>query len=315
MDILATLKSKIDSLDDGDHTSGLRAVLLHIETAFSHLSRGQKQGDSAAFTDAVYRSNQAFEGSIKEAYRVLTSKDPSNKRPYDIEKYLEGNDVLRPRVLSQFTTYRTEWRNPSTHDYQLDFDDSEAFLAIMNVTTFACLLIDQIAERQSYEASKAKTDSRREGIQQRLSGTEGDLLEFISSLLIEFAIQTGKHNAGASRMNELQLLGSLSGFVTSAAPDIDVVTEQRVNPDYRERGDMLASRGGNQVLLELKCGAMSRNQRQSGLLQLEHYLQIGNIGQGLLFLFEQGCTEYEREEHHYKAGKKIFVLLPKKQKD
>jgi hypothetical protein len=85
MDLADTLRKKIGVLEDGEYVPGLKAVLLHIETAFRHLSRGQETDDDTAFTDAIYRTNQAFEGSIKEAYRVLAAQDPAKKRPFDIE--------------------------------------------------------------------------------------------------------------------------------------------------------------------------------------------------------------------------------------
>jgi hypothetical protein len=110
MDLVATLRLKIEKLPTGDHTAGLEAVSSHIETAFAHLARGQNDDDESAFTDVIYRTNQAFEGSIKEAYRVLAGEDPSRQRPFDIENYLESNGVFRERVLAQFTNYRTEWR-------------------------------------------------------------------------------------------------------------------------------------------------------------------------------------------------------------
>ena len=153
MDLVDTLRNKIQALGDEECVLGLKAVLLHIETAFRHLSRGQENGEDTAFTDSIYRTNQAFEGSVKEAYRVLADKDPGWKNPYEIETYLEKNGVFKPRVLSQLTTYRTEWRNPSTHDYKLNFDESEAFLAIISVSAFSCLLLDQITERVAYKAA------------------------------------------------------------------------------------------------------------------------------------------------------------------
>jgi hypothetical protein len=100
MDLVETLKKKIIALEEGEYIPGLKAVLSHIETAFRHLSRGQESDDDTAFTDAIYRTNQAFEGSVKEAYRVLAGQDPSRKRPYDIENYLERNNVFRSRVLN-----------------------------------------------------------------------------------------------------------------------------------------------------------------------------------------------------------------------
>ncbi len=110
MNLLEQLTARIEALPQGTHSLGLRAVLQHVQVAISHLARGQKSGDETAFTDAIYRCNQAFEGSLKEAYRVLADKDPAKLRPYDIENHFQTAKILRPRVLSQFTTYRTEWR-------------------------------------------------------------------------------------------------------------------------------------------------------------------------------------------------------------
>jgi hypothetical protein len=151
MDLLVLIRTKIDTLPDGPHLNGLRSVLTHIEAAYKHLTRGQG-GDESAFTDAIYRTNQAFEGSIKEAYRVLANKTPEKMKPHEIEQYLEGNEVFRDRILAQFTNYRTVWRNPSTHNYNLDFDEDEAFLAAVSVSAFTKLLVDSIAERLSFEA-------------------------------------------------------------------------------------------------------------------------------------------------------------------
>jgi hypothetical protein len=132
-------------------TAGLRAVLQHVQVAANHLSRGSTTGDDTAFTDAIYRTNRAFEGSLKEAYRILAGRDPANVRPFDIETFFQSNSVLRPRVLDQLSTYRKDWRNPSAHDYKLDFAEDEALLAIVSVCAFAIALIDQIASKVSYE--------------------------------------------------------------------------------------------------------------------------------------------------------------------
>ena len=88
MNLLEILCSRVDDLPEGDYTQGIKSVLQHIEVAGRHLSRGQASADDTAFTDAIYRTNQAFEGSLKEAFRVLAAKDPAGERPYDIENYL-----------------------------------------------------------------------------------------------------------------------------------------------------------------------------------------------------------------------------------
>lgn len=108
MDLIQIRSRRIDALPAGDYTPGLLAVLRHVQVASAHLSRGSQQDEETAFTDAIYRTNQAFEGSLKEAYRVLAAKDPSVVRPFDIENFFQKESVLRGRVLAQFTTYRKD---------------------------------------------------------------------------------------------------------------------------------------------------------------------------------------------------------------
>ncbi|WP_458127549.1 hypothetical protein [Pseudomonas sp. Z2-11] len=43
--------------------------------------------------------------------------------------------------MSQLTTYRTEWRNPSAHDYKLTIDESEAFLATAGSKPIATTIV------------------------------------------------------------------------------------------------------------------------------------------------------------------------------
>ncbi len=71
--------------------------------------------------------------------------------PFQIEKHLENEDLLKERVLNQFTNYRTEWRNKSTHDYQLFFASQEALLAIVSVSAFFNILLDQMLEKYSFD--------------------------------------------------------------------------------------------------------------------------------------------------------------------
>src|SRR5437764_425266 len=98
MDVQSILASKISKLSSGDHSAGLDAVRLHIDSAVRHFKRGQQDGDETCFTDAIYRCNQAFEGSIKEAYRVLALKNPEKVAPAEIEAFLASGKVLRKRV-------------------------------------------------------------------------------------------------------------------------------------------------------------------------------------------------------------------------
>ncbi|TOM29750.1 hypothetical protein CGH80_22565, partial [Vibrio parahaemolyticus] len=129
MDLLKIVKDKIIKFDGTDSKEGLEAVIHHIEIAERHFENGGKM-DEYLYTDVIYRTNQAFEGALKEAFRSFSSNEPAKKTPAQIEKYLESNKVLKERVLEQFKNYRSEWRNKSTHDYKLFFSSQEALLAI-----------------------------------------------------------------------------------------------------------------------------------------------------------------------------------------
>lgn len=294
MDLVDTLRKKIDVLEDGDYVPGLKAVLLHIETSFRHLSRGQDADDETAFTDAIYRTNQAFEGSVKEAYRVLAGQDPAKKRPFDIENYLEQNNVFRSRVLSQLTTYRTEWRNPSAHDYKLDFDESEAFLAIVSVSAFACLLLDQIAERLAYTRSQAEAEAQKAALEASLAQTvNADLLVRVTELLNQFCAIHLPSASSSGRATESQVIGALHGFLSSAAPELTVHTEARLDAERSFRADLLVSRGGEKVVIELKRRLMKQSYANA-VAKVEQYLLIGGIKDGILLFLPDAPSDMER---------------------
>lgn len=312
MDLVATLRSKIEVLDDGEYIPGLKAVLLHIETAFRHLSRGQDDDDDTAFTDTIYRTNQAFEGSIKEAYRVLAGQDPERKRPFDIENYLEKNKVFRSRVLSQFTTYRTEWRNPSAHDYKLDFDESEAFLAIVSVSAFACLLLDQIAERVSYLNSQAEAEAQKQTLAENLAASlNADLFSRTIDVLRQFCSTHTPSSSTSAQHTETQFIGALHGFLASVAPDISVVTEARLAKDRPFRADLLISRGEEKIVVELKRRLFNKN-LQNVIAQVEHYMLLSGINSGIALFLPDEPGELEIQELHVGGiDGRLVVLSPK----
>ena len=281
MDLFATLKHKIDALDDGEYKPGLKAVLLHIETAHRHLVRGQLGGDETAYTDAIYRTNQAFEGSVKEAYRVLAGDDPARQRPHDVEKYLEDNRFFRERVLSQLTNYRTQWRNPSTHDYKLDFDESEAFLAIVSVAAFACMLIDQIAERLSFMMAQADANERKDELTSHLETTQASRLADRATDLLQQFMTTTAHTGGNHRF-EMEYLGALHGFLASIAPEIQVSIDEKLSPELGLRADLVLRHGNDRVIVELK--RYFKKNTQIAIAQVERYMLVSGIQDAILLL-------------------------------
>jgi hypothetical protein len=312
LDILSILRKKIVTLPEGNYSAGLQAVLLHIEVASRHLTRGQQHNDETAYTDAIYRTNQAFEGGIKEAYRVLAEENPDKKRPYDIENYFAQQSTLPDRILTQFTNYRTDWRNPSTHNYKLDFDESEAFLAIISVTGFACVLIDQVAERLSFVASKKEADSTKPYVESKTAEAQEDLIDRFSNMLLIFSQQRQTESLNIPIRSENQLIGAVMGFISSVAPTLELFPEKKLVIDKPERADLVVSDGKEEILVEFKRNRLSSSVLHASLAQLERYLTLSNLKMGILYFFSDQ-KDYEAEVHQLKeSNKKIIVIKPKK---
>jgi len=309
MDLISIIREKIDAIEDGDHTSGLKAVLVHIETAAAHLHRGHDSADETAFTDAIYRTNQAFEGSLKEAYRVLAEKRPGKKKLSEIEKYLTDENVFRNRVLSQLTNYRTEWRNPSTHDHELDFDSSEAFLAIVSVCAFANLLLDQIIEKLAHVRSKAATDAEHERLLSLFESHQKDFSLYVGHAIAEFMREYTPAHDGP-RMREAELLGALSGFLESIAPKSSATPEYQLADRGHQSADIFLQRNGDKLLIELKGMRYSRQLLRSGLDQLDRYMDITGLTDGVLVL---GTTLPNNVVSDVRTpkGRRVIVVGPK----
>jgi hypothetical protein len=276
MDLLALLRSKAKSIPLGDHSRGLSSVLLHIEAAFGHFARGQSQGDETAYTDTIYRTNLAFEGGVKEAYRVLAQQDPSKMRPFDIEKYLESNKSLRPRILSQFTTYRTDWRNPSSHDYTLDFDEGEALLAIVSVSAFVYVLLDEIAERLAADEGRVAAESQLR-TPPKNDKEQIDLLESVATALERFA-----NEYDIDRFDtEPLLIGAIRGYLTVFLPSSEVLSEFNIK-DTISKVDIIVRRNDCVVFVEIKRSTSPMTLR-AGMLQLYTFSEELN-SDGILFI-------------------------------
>lgn len=311
MDIIAILRKKIFLLDSGEHSAGLTATLSHIETAFRHLTRGQKDEDQTAFTDAVYRTNQAFEGAIKEAYRVLTKKNPENVRPYDIESHFSKSGTFRQRVLDQFTNYRKEWRNPSTHDYKLDFNESEAFLAIVSVTAFSCLLLDEIAQQLAHDKEVAAVQEIADKVRNEVNVIDGDLLtRIVEALKIYFLRHADQQ---VEKGTAAQWLGSVSGFLTSIIPDAIVTTDAPLGSNkLHVTADLLVESDNQRVIVEIK-NRLNILTYKSVLNQVEHLMRSSGISDGVVFFLPtmlNGEKIYEAENVIFDGNGRLRTISP-----
>lgn len=308
LDLPLILRNRIDALPPGEYSTGLRAVFQHIQVAVDHLERGFAQRHETAFTDAIYRTNQAFEGSLKEAYRVLTGEDPLKLRPFEIETFFQKEGILRSRVLEQFSNYRTEWRNPATHDYRLDFDEDEALLAIVSVCAFAIVLIDQIAGKLSLDAAKAATPPVVSAV-----STAKPLADVVADALENFHILPSPERP-QDHMREAEIIGALAGYLSSAIPGVQVELEPRINKDSPARPDLLLRLSDKQLIVEVKrVGRIFLYLNRDWLAQISHYIVLSGINEALIYVHsENSDVELTRQEHDLpKLNARVVILGPR----
>jgi len=248
MDSTKLIRDKRADLSALRDPEGIDLVLRHLEVAERHFDRARNASERDAFTDVVYRTNQVFEGILKEAYEVLTEESGSRKTPNSIEQYLVTNDVFPRRVIDYFTRYRQEWRNPATHDHRLDFNEQEAFLAISSVAAFCYVAIDQIV--QELAANTVERHSRE------INKIDFQKPEKLAQWLAEVLPKTIKDmelDSEDRKVSEQVLVGAILGLLRSAVKDDALVINE---PAFKTeeggiRPDIMLASGNFRAIIEI----------------------------------------------------------------
>ena len=296
MDILESINNQITTLTNKDKPHpeippGVNAVLTHIEVAENYFQRAKKENNAHLFTDVIYRTNHAFEGILKEAYIILADKIAESTSTYEIENYLTSNNVFKERVMELFKNYRQNWRNPSTHDHQLFFTEQEAFLAIVTVSAFVSILVDQIIQKISYTFSVLRAESRAERIRDSIKNFDTlNPIDRLAAILQEYSKELQSEIEKIRTGSESQLLGDLSGFLVSIEPNIKInydPTSYKNLDGYRP--DLILELDEILIVLEVKRTRVSpyvdMTERNVAESQLQSYLRASNIKLGILYYF------------------------------
>jgi hypothetical protein len=304
MDLTEELKQKIDGLDEHPRKEGIKAAIRHIKAAERHLLRGRSEEDSEVFNDVIYRTNQAFEGMLKEAYSVLNDKDGSKLSPHLIEKHLLESKKLGARVLKLFTNYRQDWRNPATHDHTLFFSDAEALLAIVSVSAFSVVLLDQIIETVNFKRERAEAERKRDAHAKDLAkASERSLDEHVLTLLSSFVSSRG------GPQTEVELIGRISGHLVGLDPSIDVTHDLSLTEGYR--ADLLIERHGQKLLIEIKRGRPHGRLLSAATEQMGAYLAAAGLSSGIIYFSGAAHASARRvKEQTLDGGRKVWLLLP-----
>jgi Holliday junction resolvase-like predicted endonuclease len=222
MDTNYELKLLVEAFDEPFKTKFKTGVLTHINRSEYYFNKALDENDEMYFTDVIYRCNHAYEGVLKEAYFILFGEESGNKTPDKIEKGFLENNVINDRVKNQFTSYRQDWRNPSTHDYQLFFSKEEAFMAILSVSSFVYTLLSQLLVSQSYNKLK-DTGINSDPI-------NGFDFKEILTLILDFPIYLKSKNITTA--TEFRTIGYLAAYLEGIFSDLLIKTE------YRFKGGM-----------------------------------------------------------------------------
>lgn len=294
MDLLEEIRRKTTLLSSHPALDGVNAVLRHVEVAERYLSRARAEREEDLFNDVIYRTNQAFEGMLKEAYSVLTDSDGSKLSPHQIEQHLLDSKALASRVLDLFTNYRQKWRNPSTHDYKLFFGEQEALLAIVSVSAFASILLDQIIERINFKREQEEVKRKKNQLQPNIKSSEvRPLYEEVITLLKLFGEDSLASPMDTGQLREIEVIGRLHAFLESLYPESNVVREPIVSGHREFRPDLLIQKKGEEVIVELKLSGKNRSALENGAQQVITYLQAGNWRHGILFIHPSAGDKVE----------------------
>lgn len=318
MDILKEIESQITQIKRDDNSAYLDQIFNHLDRAETYYKQGKE--DQHYFNDVIYRSNQAYEGALKEAYKILASKTENELTKttlFDIENHLANNNIFKSRVLQLFEKYRKEWRNPATHDYNLIFDENEAFIALTNVSSFVHLLLKQIQERIAFKIEQERLQQDQETldtIQRIVEIITEPLPEKVLKLLKDFS-ERNEPVLQDPMLLEIELLGMLHGFLSQASEDLIIDREPKIEVDNELlRPDFILQYMSEYVILEVKRSVQVtpiRTSRMKGYIdQMIRFLISSNVSSGIIFFLKtvDGAFAVNHEKHEFTVDGQNFNI-------
>jgi hypothetical protein len=313
LDLLELIKNQIDTLPDSiRNTTKIPFVLTHIARAEHFLREAECIPDDQYLNDAVYRANQAFEAILKEAYKFFTDKDASRQNIFQIENYIIRKKLLNPRVTDLLKNYRTQWRNPSTHDYSLSFSQQEALVAVVSVQMFIKVLLNQIVAEIAFRNERDRAPEPGRMSHLTLEYQKLALIDKVASICIAFAKNIGRDKMQPLH-NHIQIEGALNAFILNVDPTIEVKSQIRSSGQpisIKTRPDYFISFNQEMMILELKVG-YKKNYEEDAIYRIIQYLTVFNPKQGLIFFIQPGENEYEfiKQERTIEKEKITIALV------
>ncbi len=289
MDMLYEIKRKVSEVLPPDFFPGIYTVINHLQMAEHYWQEAKGSIEEYLFTDAVLRANHAFEAALNEAYKLVCGKDSEGMSVKDIYKYLDEQNIFKDKEAQTFHRYLEDWELPAESDEQLFFSEQEAMLAIMNVTAFFLILVEQIIEIASYEKAKYFLGwDRSEKIHKELERYGGKFfIDQLVTLLRLFSADLFYIEERENAPAEYEMLGYLRGFLEIAIPEVKVEIDKRIKiGNSHTQLDMLIYNGDETVLIETKRS----NQIKGSIFDIDNAVQqvsscmtITKINKAVLF--------------------------------
>lgn len=283
MNLTESIKQQANRIKELDGKIPIDLIVTHLERAEFLYDLATKEKDDNYYTDVIYRTNQVFEGALRIAYMVLNEKtefQTSKQKTVYIEEYLTEKQILKNRVLDQFTNYRTNWRNPSTHDFKLLFTESESILAISNVSAFTYVLLNQVIQKLSYNFELMRNSRYKDKIGEILNKNMSPRDKLIQ-LLIQFN-KEHKTLLNKEFLRESEILGALSAFL-STNDKIKLETDVLfIKNNIRLCVSLIIEIDTEKIVVEVK--RPKSGIREIYKQQIFTYLYYLNIKNGLLFI-------------------------------
>ncbi len=288
MNLLSMMKEKSKSAFPAEFYPNIEAVIHNIEIANIHMEKAKSQGDYY-YTDVIYRTNQAFDTALYVAYKLLVGNDPKEKSPQGISEYFERNAILTDIVLTQLVSYRDQWKKRTSHNQQVFFSQQEALLAIVSVSAFFNVLLDNMLERVAHENEKNELSKVSFSLMNEVKNYNDLTLPLqVVEIINKFShslIDELKNN-GDQDLSEYEVLGKLTGFIASIDPEISIETGKVIPIGVSSgRVDLFLEKKGQNVIVELNSASSHPIKRaKEGREKIRNLMLASGIDNGLVFI-------------------------------
>jgi hypothetical protein len=313
MDLLSEFRNRTDAISDAACRRGVEAVLQHIEAAERYHQDVRFHEREEHLNDIVYRTNQAFEGMLREAYAKLAPPSSRNVSAHDIEQYFSSSGLLPSRVLTLIASYRRDWRNLSAHDHRVLFTEAEALVAITHVTTVCIVLCDEIIAAFEYQQELENRETARrdldEPIEHCISPSDilqRQLVNLVRSFVCEEPLQP------ELSIEHEQVRKRLYSFIKTALPKL-YVQYQALLGGNSFLVDVMVSDRECAVLIDVVFANVTMRSLRRLASSMAPY--IGELDGGILLILPPNRgTEFYTSKRSLRSGQAVWVISPELRK-